>query len=833
MKTDDLNIIDNFAPNSTLNGLTLLHEMNSTWYLGKTENEPLSTCINEAKALKHNFICAFDYFESCMTRPTKIFGSYKNSRQFFKATKNTPSEERCFYVIIPEDKPCCLFGDLEWDLSWKTEQDIKLKFIDLVQEKLSSISISVNKQDFLFASASQISTNKGSLHVHLPTICFNSINDQLRFFNSVSNLMSDDWFFIDETDKSYILKTFIDFGVYNKNRQIRLPYSSKKNKLGIGVRPLIPDKLSEIDFDFNQWTIVNIEYCSETIDVSSFPIDIKCSKRKIWNKDLIQHILDKQQLNVSVETFKGNNLIPLKNKQKARICPINGESNKGDNSFLVIKNNKLHYHCHDEGCKGKSKIIHEFEEDTDMLNERDLSGGDDGLARIFYRNFAKLNIKTTDEKGNGFVWDQNICLWVKLKAIYIRNMIPTYILPILNKKIKNIYKDIENASKDQKKKFNNIINTLEKISKDISKSQFRKGIMESLVSLTKDENFETTLNRIPYELPIKGCKIIDLRSGDIRDRMRTDMYSIELNVKIIDDTDFSNAINFFKSISCDDLDLVDYHRRLWGYCLSGEISDRSLHVCWGEGRNGKSTLMNIMEKILSKFYTSLSEAVMMKQERQGGATPELMSLLHSRLGVLPESDAEEVLNSKRVKSITGADEIKARALFCDEISFRTQTKPIMPTNHKPKFNIDDKAMIDRVKMIPFKARFNDTKKNQKYIKDIMDNHIDEIFTWLCTGAKDWYNGQILTPCTAMQEEMNKYIEELDDIKVFVSNTYDMISKDDYTALGRDDKKEWRCKKDWVYGAYCGYMAETQQKPIGKLSFYKGVKIGRASCRERV
>ena len=103
-----------------------------------------------------------------------------------------------------------------------------------------------------------------------------------------------------------------------------------------------------------------------------------------------------------------------------------------------------------------------------------------------------------------------------------------------------------------------------------------------------------------------------------------------------------------------------------------------------------------------------------------------MDLLHSRCGILPESEKEEKINSKRVKTITGDDEISARHLYAHIVKFKTQCKPIFPTNFKPTIDIEDKAILDRIKLIPFLANFEKTKTNSDYITKLQTNHLDEL-----------------------------------------------------------------------------------------------------------
>ena len=356
---------NNMNTNNIRTSIKEIKDYGATWYCGK---ESLDACLTFANSKKNTFIVAFDYWIEGMEKPTKVYGSYKNANTFNNKTRDIEIEQRCFYVVIPENTKCCLFGDLEWSLNWKTVDEIKNKFIQIVLTTLKEANINdVKEKDFLFSNASNIVILKGSLHVHLPKIIFDNIKEQQKFFNAVYRQLTEEWFFIDQSEKQYIEKTFIDFSVYNKNRQIRLPYCSKKNQKNkeIGIRPLIPE--NEDDFDITEWCITDLSHAgSEEVNLEEFPSDIICAKRKQWSKSLIQGIIDQEKIPVTIHTLN-NNLITLKNKTKNRLCMLSDTIHENNNSYLTIKNNQLNYHCHSETCKDKHKVIYTFENKEKFL----------------------------------------------------------------------------------------------------------------------------------------------------------------------------------------------------------------------------------------------------------------------------------------------------------------------------------------------------------------------------------------------------------------------------------------------------------------------------------
>jgi putative DNA primase/helicase len=120
-------------------------------------------------------------------------------------------------------------------------------------------------------------------------------------------------------------------------------------------------------------------------------------------------------------------------------------------------------------------------------------------------------------------------------------------------------------------------------------------------------------------------KVINLKTGISRVRCMDDKFSISLNVDIVDE--FPLAIEFVNSLFGGDQEMVEYMRYLIGYCFTAEVTERSLYIAWGKGRNGKSTLFNVINLILgNKYFVSLSERVLEKDVK-GATSPELESMI--------------------------------------------------------------------------------------------------------------------------------------------------------------------------------------------------------------
>ena len=154
---------------------TIINKHNTQFFLAKSELKPLQQALDTAKDKNHYVIVASDYFIKGMKRPTKIYGSFRNSKAICSVLID--EQEKCLYEIIPQDTKCRLFSDLEWNLDWKSKDEIREKITSLVKSRIG------DEHEVYILDASK--DKKGSFHLHCPTVCFKNIREQLFFWNDI------------------------------------------------------------------------------------------------------------------------------------------------------------------------------------------------------------------------------------------------------------------------------------------------------------------------------------------------------------------------------------------------------------------------------------------------------------------------------------------------------------------------------------------------------------------------------------------------------------------------------------------------------------------------
>ena len=653
--------------------------------------------------------------------------------------------------------------------------------------------------------------------------------------------------------KEYYLKPFgkITSSIFKQDKKLLLCSYINQNydspPIVLKEQEIVKDNLKDIDytgFDDNKSVLTLFELIRDTVNkgTNKFLCDAEVPNKinyDVW-KNLVFGLFRYLPEETCVEIFPRVFELYRSNKNYKEKDIIKTFLQTRGKYAITIKS--LHYwaSCHEDYAQKFPKVIEQKNKGKII---KCLNGSHMDIAKLFMKCFGKDNIKITSQKDLTFyLWDNVKLLWVHNPKETLPRIVCDVIFPMVNKLNRELYEEIENITKANSNKENKEktkvlgekMKQVQKLLNNLKSSPFLSNICKMIASFSIDEEFESKIiNKTKHELPLKDGNVIDFKTLIVRKRTKLDYWSVECNVELNPTIDLTCVDKFFNDIFCGDTDLKNYMQLLSGYLLTGEIKDRSLHIFYGKGCNGKSSFNNILKNIMQDFFTTLSEDITIKKSSRG-ASPELMDLLYSRCGSLPESDKREELNAKRIKTITGDDEINARHLFGHSIKFKTQCKLIWSTNHKPKIDVEDQAILDRVKLIPFNARFEKTIANTDYIKDLQENKLNEFFNWFVIGANKWYNGSELIPCKSMVDAMKIYINENDVVEEFINDVLDIISEEEYEKVNKLEKNKYRTKKSEVFGMFCCWLNENNRKndAMGKKEFYLTMEKKCKSIRDK-
>jgi P4 family phage/plasmid primase-like protien len=236
--------------------------------------------------------------------------------------------------------------------------------------------------------------------------------------------------------------------------------------------------------------------------------------------------------------------------------------------------------------------------------------------------------------------------------------------------------------------------------------------------------------------------VIDLRLGELRAAHPEERVTMRAKVHF----DPAAACPLWErtigEIFCGDDTLVAFMQRALGYSITGDCREECFFFAWGEGANGKGTLMNTVASLMGDYADNLSFSALELHTRAAGASPELAKLVGKRFVTASET-SEVRLNEARVKALTGRDPLTARFLYKDEFTFQPDAKFWLATNKMPLVRDNSEGFWRRIYRIPFTASF--VGREDKTLKDRLRSEAPGILAWLVRGCLEWQRDGLQPP----------------------------------------------------------------------------------------
>jgi P4 family phage/plasmid primase-like protien len=211
----------------------------------------------------------------------------------------------------------------------------------------------------------------------------------------------------------------------------------------------------------------------------------------------------------------------------------------------------------------------------------------------------------------------------------------------------------------------------------------------------------------PYEFACKGG-LLDLRDCSLSPlpRLRYLLTASELTPSKSKSHIFES---FLRDVFPSSPEMYQYARKVLGYCLTGSVREQAFFLFVGVGANGKSTLFKVLKRVLGAFYCLAPRGLFVSRAGESQEKEGLLftTLAGKRLAVCDENDDIDVLESARIKKLTGDSRALARAHFRDFEEIPLQAKFILSTNALPTVPDSSEGMHRRIRVLRLQARFID------------------------------------------------------------------------------------------------------------------------------
>lgn len=274
------------------------------------------------------------------------------------------------------------------------------------------------------------------------------------------------------------------------------------------------------------------------------------------------------------------------------------------------------------------------------------------------------------------------------------------------------------------------------------------------------------LDRDPALLGV-GNGVVDLTTGELRPP------DPSLRVTTVTAVEFDAAARcplFERTVAdvfFDDGELIGFFQRLIGYSLLGRPDEDVLVIPYGEGSNGKSTVLGAIRDALGEHAKMASADTFLSTGGPGGGAggprEDVLRLRGRRFVYISEPDEGSELREGLIKAMTGGEPMPARAVYGKATVEVVPTwVAFLPTNHRPIVKGDDHAIWRRLLLVPFLRNFDHdltlTKDPDRAEK--LAAEAPGILAWCVRGALA-YQQDGLQPPLAVRKARDDYKTDMD------------------------------------------------------------------------
>ena len=262
--------------------------------------------------------------------------------------------------------------------------------------------------------------------------------------------------------------------------------------------------------------------------------------------------------------------------------------------------------------------------------------------------------------------------------------------------------------------------------------------------------------------------------------------------------------------------VAQFLKRWFGYCATGSVREHKFVVHFGSGRNGKSTIIDMITGGLGGYSGVAAPGLMMSSGKERHPT-EIADLFGKRLVTAHESGDGGILREDFIKQATGGDKVKARFMRGDFFEFAPTNKLQLLTNHKPTIKGQDVGIWDRTLLVNYAARFGTQEELDAGIAThLRDTSILEklstekagILRFIAEGGQEWFRDG-LNPPDSVLAASKSYKEEQDRVKMFI---------EERCELGADYRVALTSEFGGLYNEYQNWCKESGFLPLAKNRF---------------
>lgn len=337
-------------------------------------------------------------------------------------------------------------------------------------------------------------------------------------------------------------------------------------------------------------------------------------------------------------------------------------------------------------------------------------------------------------------------------------------------------------------------------------ASLQKSHIDAMIELSKSYLSASVheLDNDPMMLGVRNG-VINLRNGAFREAQPSDLITQQCDVTYIPNAQAPLWEKFLYQVSNNDPKLLVYKQEYWGYALTGVTSEQCFFYYHGDGLNGKSTEIGLMQTLMGSYAKSIPSSVLMVRSNFGsqGPTPEIARLIGARLVTANETEDGSRLAEAQIKAMTGQDMLTARVLHGNPFEFRPKFKIFVSGNHKPLIRGEDDGIWRRIKVVPFNTQIPESEVDKQLLEKLLAER-SGILNWAIQGCLLWQQNGRLSEPEVVKSEVATYRSDQDVMGAWIAERCQFDASK--TCSSRDLYSDY---SEWVKSSGGTPVAETR------------------------
>lgn len=283
---------------------------------------------------------------------------------------------------------------------------------------------------------------------------------------------------------------------------------------------------------------------------------------------------------------------------------------------------------------------------------------------------------------------------------------------------------------------------------------------------------------------------------------------------------------FFEAVQPDEM-IALFLQRFFGYALTSLTTEQVFLFLYGLGANGKSTLVDLISKMMADYATTVPfETLAGDDRRKGGdATPDLVRVPGARLVRASEPETGMNFRESMIKSLTSSEPILIRRMREEFVEIYPSFKLVISGNHKPNIKGADEGIWRRVLLVPFAIQIPQ-KDRDRQLGDKLWAERSGVLNWLIAGALSYLEQGLGIP-DAVRAATDEYREVSDSYAAFLRGACYITGSENDTATPGELHAAYKvfCEKQGFYAVNISTFTKVLPDKATVFGFRKAKSMG--------